>query len=604
MPSPPGNLAGLNLGPLGLGSGRHAGLNLGVSWSDIPLEPVVRGIRRAEALAWGTAARARASSVVSWGSSPLISCGRGWLWGEAVASRQSAALAWGLTPLVGSRVALEWSGAMAVQRACFIFPWAAMPLERHDLSVRWGTRLSQAGKSAAISWQYGLRTGLAASVAWQGRTARGHARLRMRWGNPSSTRRHAELPWGAAKPLPWIVRPPRPGPDPDPEPGQPVPPGNLVGLNLGCATLGIAGFAPLNLGVAACYLVRPQRRTYIVINSISVVRLPDRSPIQVQSLSIASSVDAWGSSFDIELADVVELALLKPTAAGPRQVEITLNGYVWTAVIESHSRRREWNAAGVTLTGRSRTALLAAPYAPGRAKATTEVRSASQLVAEELADTGFASNYETVDWLVPAGAWFYDATPALDAISRLAEASGGVVQSHPADASLRVRARYPHSPWDWRDRTPDHVVQEDIVSNESLQVRSAPLFDAVVVTGELAGKGVTCKVRRAGEAGQLFAQQVSSPLINTSAVAAERGRNILADRGEQAAIDLVLPLFAGPLRPGEVGRVLPLDLVEVVGEAGTWHGLCTAVRTEARVSDKAAVIEQTITLERHYTDAD
>jgi hypothetical protein len=111
-------------------------------------------------------------------------------------------------------------------------------------------------------------------------------------------------------------------------------------------------------------------------------------------------------------------------------------------------------------------------------------------------------------------------------------------------------------------------------------------------------------VRRSGEAGQLFAQQVNSPLINTSAVAAERGRNILADRGEQAAVDLVLPLFAGPLRAGEVGRVLPLDLVEVVGEGGIWHGLCTAVRTEARIGDKAAVIEQTITLERHYTDAD
>lgn len=70
----------------------------------------------------------------------------------------------------------------------------------------------------------------------------------------------------------------------------------------------------------------------------------------------------------------------------------------------------------------------------------------------------------------------------------------------------------------------------------------------MVVTGELAGKGVTCKVRRAGEAVQLFAQQVSSPLINTGAVAAERGRNILADRGEQAAIDLVLP--CSPARCG------------------------------------------------------
>lgn len=132
-------------------------------------------------------------------------------------------------------------------------------------------------------------------------------------------------------------------------------------------------------------------------------------------------------------------------------------------------------------------------------------------------------------------------------------------------------------------------------------MRSAPLYDAVVVTGELAGKGVTCKVRRAGEAGQLFAQQVSSPLINTAAAGAERGRNILADRGEQAAIDLVVPLFTAPLRPGEVGRILPLDLVEVVGEEGTWHGLFTAVRTEARIGEKAVVIEQTITLERHYS---
>lgn len=69
---------------------------------------------------------------------------------------------------------------------------------------------------------------------------------------------------------------------------------------------------------------------------------------------------------------------------------------------------------------------------------------------------------------------------------------------------------------------------------ESLQMRSAPLYDAVVVTGELSRKGVTCKVRREGGAGQLFAPQVSSPLISIAAAGAERGRNILSDRGEQA----------------------------------------------------------------------
>ncbi|HYQ23942.1 hypothetical protein [Stenotrophomonas sp.] len=341
-----------------------------------------------------------------------------------------------------------------------------------------------------------------------------------------------------------------------------------------------------------------------MINTVSLVRLPDRTPIEVTRISLAASRGAWGWTFDIELADPQQLALLKPSAAGPRQFEVALNGYVWTGIIESFQKQREFSGGGVRLTGRSRTALMAAPYAPARVKATTEERSMAQLVAEELADTGFTSEYDTVDWNVPAGAWFYDASTPLDAISALAEASGGVVQSDPAALAMRVRAAYPVSPWDWRTTPPDHVLQEDVVLTESLQMRSAPLYDAVVVTGELAGKGVTCKVRRSGEEGRLYAQQVSSPLITVPAAGAERGRNILCDRGEQAAVDLTVPLFAQPLKPGEVGLVLPLDLVEVVGADGTWHGQCESLRIEVSADDQAVVIEQTATLERHYTDAD
>ncbi|WP_234412820.1 hypothetical protein [Stenotrophomonas sp. YAU14A_MKIMI4_1] len=341
-----------------------------------------------------------------------------------------------------------------------------------------------------------------------------------------------------------------------------------------------------------------------MINAVSFVRLPDRTPIEVARLSLSSSRSAWGWTFDIELADPRQLELLKPTAAGPRQFEINLNGYLWTGIIESFQKQREFNGGGVRLSGRSRTALLAAPYAPARVKATTQERSMAQLVAEELADTGFVSQYDTVDWLVPGGAWFYDANTPLDAISALAEASGGVVQSDPATLALSVRAAYPISPWDWRTSQPDHVLQEDIVLTESLQMRSAPLYDAVVVTGELAGKGATCRVRKAGEEGRLYAQQVSNPLITVPAAGAERGRNILCDRGEQAAVDLTVPLFAQPLKAGEVGLLLPLDLVEVVSEDGTWHAQCESLRIEVAVEAQAVVIEQTATLERHYTDAD
>lgn len=344
-------------------------------------------------------------------------------------------------------------------------------------------------------------------------------------------------------------------------------------------------------------------------NSVLVVRLPDLAPIEVDSVSISGDANAGMWTFDLNLCNPAQLPLLKPTVEGPRQIQITLNGYVWTALVESYSQRRQVDnngapQGGVAISGRSRTALLASPYAPLRSKVLGEARNMAQLVDEELADTTFTATYATVDWEVPAGAWYYDSTAPLDAIARLAEASGGVMQSHPSEMAVIVRPRYPTSPWDWHTTEPDATIQDDIILADSLQVRSAPLYDAVVVTGEIQGKGVTATIKRAGEAGTLFAQQASSPLINTTPAATERGRNILSDRGEQAAIEQTLPLFPAPLAPGETGLVLPLDLVEVQEAGGMWHGLCTALRIDARVDSSATVIEQTITLERHFSDAD
>lgn len=78
---------------------------------------------------------------------------------------------------------------------------------------------------------------------------------------------------------------------------------------------------------------------------------------------------------------------------------MSLNGNVWTGIVETFQKQREFAGGGVRLSGRSRsrTALLAAPYAPARVKATSEDRSMAQLVAEELADTGFVSHYQTVE---------------------------------------------------------------------------------------------------------------------------------------------------------------------------------------------------------------
>lgn len=599
----PGAFASLNLGPKHLGSGAYLPLNLGVEWDDQPVEPVIRGIRQQSRLAWTRPDRRRTLSQIGWGggASLTVQTSAAWALGERVG--RDTAICWAASDLARQEVSSAWRSEMGWVGSGTDLRWAQQGLLTPNLALPWGGRLRSVGLGCQLPWRALATARESSLLRWRGWWPKAGAITELAWRVPPASRRYAKLPWGAAAKLSWGVRP-GPGPDPDPDPESPFPRGDQVCLNLGCSVVGVLGLVPLNLGVAACYVVRPQRRTYVVINTVSLVRLPDRVPIEVTRISLGASRGTWGWTFDIELADPQQLALLKPTAAGPRQFEVNLNGYVWTGIIESFQKQREFNGGGVRLSGRSRTALLAAPYAPARVKATTEERSMAQLVAEELADTGFTSTYDTVDWNVPAGAWFYDASTPLDAISALAEASGGVVQSDPAALAMRVRAAYPASPWDWRTTQPDHVLQEDIVLTESLQMRSAPLYDAVVVTGELAGKGVTCKVRKSGEEGRLYAQQVSSPLITVSAAGAERGRNILCDRGEQAAVDLTVPLFAKPLKAGEVGLLLPLDLVEVVGANGTWHGQCESLRIEVSADDRAVVIEQTATLERHYTDAD
>lgn len=433
-----GNRVPLNLGPVSLGGGLRVGLNLGVDWSQVdPPEPPAEALRLGGRFAWRGAQRLGRLSTTRWHQASSARNGTALNWVQhEVRFGAATAMPWSVAETAASSSLTPWNAAMPQQRIGRAMGWVAQGRERTGLTLRWG---SAALLVAAWELPYGSLPAVARELglrwAWPRLTRQAHG---LRWQLPGRWAGKRDLPWGSANPLPWIVRPPVKPPEPEPEPPQP--PGSRVGLNLSCLPLRARGLAPLNLGVAACYVVRPHQRTYVLINEISVVRLPDRTPIDMSAVTITSSADAWGSTFDFELADIDQLPLLKPSKAGPRQVEVILNGYTWTALVESYSARREWSGSGINLTGRSRTALLAAPYAPGRVKVTTEDHSVAQLVHEELADTGFTASYDTVDWTVPAGAWFYDGTTALDAISRLAEASGGVVQSDPAGLALRVRA--------------------------------------------------------------------------------------------------------------------------------------------------------------------
>jgi hypothetical protein len=349
------------------------------------------------------------------------------------------------------------------------------------------------------------------------------------------------------------------------------------------------------------------RKVYIVMNDVSVVRLPERTPIEVLSVDLQASVDSWCWGVRMELADPTQIALLKPDGNGPKLVEITMNTYVWTAIIESRERSREFANAGVTVIGRSQTALLADDYTARRSLAVTDPYSAQQLANLEITQRAlpFTIDWQGLDWVVPGGVWYYQDLGPIDVIAQIAASRGAVLQSHPSDPKLIVQSRYPVSPWSWSAGVADVALPADWITNVDAHQQSKPVYDAVIIAGQQ--QGVLAKVTRAASAGVTFASQVVDQLIVTSSVAGERGRNVLADRGQQEQVDMDIPLFApGTITAGMSGLYAPLLLVDVQDPSDPWQGQSVGVTITARragADNKALEIWQRVSLERHLTDA-
>ncbi|KFN42349.1 hypothetical protein [Arenimonas oryziterrae] len=344
-------------------------------------------------------------------------------------------------------------------------------------------------------------------------------------------------------------------------------------------------------------------RVYVVLNEVNVVLVPGGQVIHVTEVEL-SMMDAWCWTLRMSLADPSQISLMKPTVDGPRVVEITMNGYVWTCIIEGRDVQREHANGQVSVVGRSQTALLAAPYAPARSRVIDEILSAVQIAEQELASTGFTLDYGAIDWTVPAGAYYYQNLTPVDVLTRIAEASGSVLMSHQFDKSFRIMPRYPVSPWNWVGATPDLVLLPDWVTNESTRMQSRPLYDAVIVTGEQ--QGVTNRITRAGSAGELFAPQVVDQLILHDLVGIERGRNVLSDRGEQELVQVQIPLLRNSeTTGGQTGLFLPRQLIQYQ-DLTPWLGMTVGVTITSRRAGRnnaGMEIDQVVALERHISDA-
>ena len=602
-------------------SGRRAAIDLSIAWvavsgrraaiafgpvdtgPEIPDPEIIGDLTAGPLVRWGGLAPVLRSVQTRTAAFAEVRQALAAPWGGLGSRVASLAAVWGGLAQQRAGNAARWAASADVLQVALRAPWSANPVISSARSARWAGGMPQALRGAWLAWTVPPSHAQAARITWGGLAPQRRV-VGAPWRVPPKLEAPTHIRWGYGRGLEWVVRPPKPPPVPIPRAAID---GRAAAITFRCREYAHpSNRIPFRFGNLACFAARDHQRAYVVLNTIEVVRLPDLLPIDVDSIGLSGGRDAWCWDAQLQLADASQLAQVQPTVDGPRKLRITINGYTWVIAVEAFDEGRVWGQVQVSISGRSVTAQLAEPYAAPRSGETTLARTMHQLAEAQVDGTDITLQYDGVSWLVTGGAWYYENLTPMAALLRIAEGSGAVVQSHPSLPQVRIVPRYPVSPWDWTFTAPDVEIHDDIVTSTRLQLQSRPNYDAVIVAGERVG--VAARVKREGEAGQTYAPQQVDQLITHADGARERGRNVIADRGGQASIDHDIPLFPAPLGAGQPGLVLPMQLVRRVTGDGTWHGQSTGVRISATLVKTASGhvfdVNQTVAIERHYTDAD
>ena len=372
-------------------------------------------------------------------------------------------------------------------------------------------------------------------------------------------------------------------------------------LNFICPWLDYAGNdILLNLGRYPCKEVEPQlpadtvivpvKKVYIVINNVLLRRVDGNVELPTFSLSLSIDADSWTWGFNAALPAAAQDVIEPGSDGTPVELEAVINGTAYRVLAENISRDRSFGQAVIRVSGKGKSAMLGAPYAPILNFGNAQARTAQQLMNDALtingASIGRTVNWGLTDWLVPTGAWAHQGT-YITALNTIAEAAGGYIQPHPTQKQLNVLARYPTAPWNWGSLTPDFELPSDVTTREGIEWVERPRYNRIFVTGE--GQGVLGQVTRAGTAGDILAPLVTDALITHSDAARQRGLSVLADTGRQAHLSLRLPVLA------ETGVIQPGKFVRYVDGGTTRIGIVRSTAIEVGMPE----VWQTIGVETH-----
>jgi hypothetical protein len=519
------------------------------------------------------------------GDAPDVRWGASSLWQDAALLDASQRPGWQDSLHLDSAGADRWQDADSV-RTTVIEGWQQSPRLERDTADRWQDAAEL--PTPPVIGRFRVRIPLLAHDAlpvWQHSETLTHP---IRDGMQDGLRliaveieiwQQAGYPYNAPNPGPAI-----PVPVPVPWPWG-------TALNLRCPLPGTT----LRIGRSPCILVAereiPIRKTYMTVNSASLVRWPDLTPVPVVEMSVETDFDSWCWALTATLAGADAWALVQPNPLAC-EVQATINNQVWRFLLDVPSNNRSFNYNRVTLRGRSRSAWLHEPYAPVQDFSQANAREMVQLAEAALYNTGWTIDWDLDNWVVPAGHYTSWNTPIAELI-KLVTATDDGLYTDPDLQVITAQKRWPVASWLVDGETADLLIPEDAVISLTQSPLYSQPYNGVYVSGTLYGALALVKISGTDGALQPTEPLVNALLCDGAGVAARaRGLNLLSNSGAGWTMD------ADVLFTPEIGLVKPGMIVNIA----SLKGISRSCKIQCSWNDGGLVVKQTVGLERREVE--
>lgn len=343
--------------------------------------------------------------------------------------------------------------------------------------------------------------------------------------------------------------------------------------------------------------------SHTIMNNVQILSLPDNVPLH-GTVTLDLDTDSYCWSGSLQLHGNENLPFIRPTANGPRELQITINGYQWRMFIEKYSRQRTYPAEDYTVSIASRHRQFGSPWAPLTDGAITADISAKSMLQQLLGNTGFtltqpvnAGWIKTPDFTLRAGSYSWQAKPPIDVVSEIVDSMGAVLIPHPTADSWSLHPRYVISPWALRNAPLSafsHIIPVGLDMQQGGEVVPQQSYNAVLISGVQFGVAVT--VRRSGTAANHPAPDIYNDLHQDVQQCLEHGRNELSKSGDKELITISLPIMPTGTAPE---LVIPGNPVKYEHPERPSENFCGIVKRLSINVQSSFNVTQSVTIEVH-----